>query len=737
MKSRNYFILPIVAAGAVSLTSCGKKDVPAEAKIAEEVAAVVEKIAENVVEPAASVDELAAKAGFAKYMAKETTAMWTMYDGAGLAKKLRSSKLGAYFESVAKEQGVSLDEMLADEDFQKFADVAGEEMFFALGEGGAEEMGHLMAFSKKSNFYQFEALVKMFASELSGDTGMSSQKAEEYIINLAKDSQMQDAAEAVNMPPVFVGFKVTDAAKRKEFVEQLQGFAQMALDEQSEGEEFLELAEKDGFKGFRAVGEKIVKLAESDAAELAEVKSTLGEETAQRYLDALAKKNFVTLAGEYQDYVVIFAGASVDQLSFAATPQDSVLAHKAMDFARSYSSKDLVSLLYMNEAYVKLSVQSQAPFKYMVKGIQAGLASVESFGDTRILDALLTDLVKHEDAFFAPQVAGRAGMVTYLEEGIKLDSFYAGNAPAYDLKSKRQLSGVSQMDDVLFSANWMTNPAQTELGLAYIDAVGATVYQTAKQISGLDLGESSDFDQFKLGFGMADGMFKKDLLDIWGALRTDLAQGLGSESAVVIDTKGELPTVPMIPEGFVSDGKLPRYSYVSTVTDRSKISASWDTLNATATSALKRISQMTGAEIPMQRPFKSVSDGLTSWTFQIPFTHQNCTPNVSVSDDLFIVGSSPDFAAEIAAVYEEGATGAPMSEMSLNFDVLRDLGANWLAVVDQHGAGLMGEAEREQFEQVKPMLEAVLEASEDLDSFSVKTFESGGELRSKMHFKTR
>lgn len=741
MKPRNYFILPIVAAGAVSFTSCGKKDVVVEAPegaVTEEVAAFVEGITEAVAQPAGSLDELAAKAGFAQYLSKETTAMWTFYDGAGLAQKMRGSKVGEYLNSLAEAEGESLDELFAGEEFQKFAEVAGEEMFLALGDGGAAELDHLMVFSKKSNFYQFESLVKILGSQLSGDdSGASVQQAEEYIINLFKDKEMIAAAEAVEMPPMFVGFKVSDAEKRKAFVEQLQGFGGMALDSQDEGEEFMELAEKDGFTGFTVKGDMLVKLLESDEEQLAEMKKELGEEALESYMAALAKKSFTTLAGEYNDYVVLFAGSSVEQLSFAATPADSVLAHKGMDFAKNYSSKELVSLMYINDAYAQLSVKYQAVFKYIVEGTLSGLEKSDSFGDTRILEVLLNDLLKSEDAFFAPYSAGRSGMVAFLEEGFKIDSFYAGNAPAADLKSKRHLSGVAEMEDVLFSANWVSHPAQVELGLEYIDAIGSTMYQMAKQVSGLNIEGSSDFAQFKMGFGMADGMFKNDLVSLWSALRTDLNQGLGAEAALVIDTKGELPTVPMIPEEMIKKGKMPRFGYVSTVKDRSKISESWTKINAVAESSLKKVGQMTGAEIPMQRPFKSVSNGLTSWTFQIPFTHQNCAPTISVSDDLFIAGSSTDFAAEIASVYQKEATGAPLSEMTLNFDAVRELASDWLTLVDAHSAGFMNASQLKDFQEMKPIIEGVLKASDELQSFSVKTFESNGELQSKLHLKMR
>lgn len=734
---KQYFILPIVAAGAVSFSSCSKKE-EAQTESPEKPVVITEEVIVEVVETVvaekvSTIDELAAKAGFAKFLPKDTAGFWTFYDGAGLAKKLHSSKLGKFVSTMAEEQGTSIESLLEDPNFQKFAEITGEELFWSIGDGASKQMGNLLKASSMSNFHQMRSLVEVLSKSLEGEDTTSLQ-SDEYLIDWLKDPKTIELFKASAMPPMYLGFKVSNTEKRQEYVAQLQGFGGMALNLQDAEEEILVSTEKDGFSGFTVKGELVAQVLDSEEGE--EMIETIGEVAFKSYKAAVAEKNLVLLAGEQDEYVVIFIGSSTEQLNFAKSADESVLETEGMEFAQQFHDKDLVSLMYMDEEMSKVCVENQSAFKDLALGTIAGLNDSEALGDTRVLEALLGDLIQRESDFYSSYKGGRSGSVAFLEEGFKVESFYEGNAPTTDLKSKRHLSRVSDAEGVVFSANWVCNPAQTKLGLEYIDAIGSTAYQVSKQLSGLEI-DDSDLKEFTTGFGMADGMFKQDLLDIWGAIRGDFGDALGAESAIVVDINGELPTVPMIPEALVKQGKIPRISYLSTVKDRTKLASSWESLNSTAESVLKRVGQMTGTPIPMQRPFKSESNGLTNWTFQIPFSHQNCTPCASVSDELFIVGTSSDFANQLADRFDKEATAAPLAEMKLNFDGLRQLGTNWITLIAKDGSDLMGEEGFKSFQEAQPIIEGLIVASDEVDSLSVVYKEIEGEIRSSLHLKTK
>jgi len=739
MKHSNYFILPIVAAGVVSFSSCKKQESNTVTEETTETTTDVVTEVEEAVKPVVeqkpdALEALAKQAGFAQFLPQKTDAFWTLYDGAGLSQKLRGSKLGKFVETMAEEQGASMDDLLTDPDFQKFAEIAGEELFFAVGEGSVAQADNLLKISASSNFYQMRSMVELCGKMLSEGSGDMSGLDEEYLKDWVKDPKTLESFKQSSMPPMYLGFKVSDKETRESYVAQLQGLAAMALGAQTEDETILEAADHGKFNGFAVKGVLLAEMLEKEEKEA--MTEVLGEQTFNDFKQAVSTKNIVMLAGAHEDYVVIFIGSSVEQLKFAAKPAESVLADKGMEFAQQYAGEDLVSMLYMSEELSKATIKYSASLKEPALGILAGLKETDAFGDTRVLEALLTDLVQQEKDYYAPFKAGRFGSVAMLDEGFKVESYYGGNAPSVDLNAKRHLSKVSEGEDVLFSANWVNNPAQTELSLEYLEAIGSTGYQAAKQMSGLKL-EDNDFGEFTAGFSMFEGIFKKEVLDVWGALRDDLGKGLGAESAVVVDLKGELPTMPMIPEAMLKQGKVPRFSYLSTVSDRSKIGLSWDRLNTSAEKLLKQASAMSGMKIPMQRPFKSESNGLTSWTFQIPFTHQNCIPNISVSDDLFILGTSSDQSSELSSVFEKEPTGVPLSEAQLNFKPLRELSLNWLSLVSEHGADLMGDTDFEDFKEAQPYLEGLIEASGEMEYIRVENRQEGNEIHGSFHFKTK
>ncbi|MFC5049586.1 hypothetical protein ACFPK9_03000 [Rubritalea spongiae] len=732
MKSPYYFVLPLVASAAF-LPSCKKSNDHVDGDVVGQAVEVLEeKVHEE--EKVDHLKKLAEKAGFAVNLPKDTSAFWTLYDGAGLLEKLRNSSVGKYLNTLAEQDGESLDDLFEDPDFAKFMEVAGEELFFAVGTGAPDQTGHLLEVSALSNYHQMRSMVELLGASLGEGNEESYDIDTNYIDEWLKDPRMLELFEQFSMPPMYFGFKLSDEEKRKAYLNQIKSSAQMLVEMQSEGEVVFETVESEVYSGLAVRGEKFAEMLKGE--EGAEMRATLSEDAYTSFIKSAEEKDVVALIAEKGDYLVFFIGSAEEEFKFAESAEESVLAHDEMASVQQYSDKDLISLIFMEEALGESFIDNQSGMQDMALGVLDGLKETDAFGDTRVLEGLLADLIDREKAYYETYEAGLSTMAVFHEEGIKAESFYTGNYPELDLEAKRKLSKVGDGDGVLFSANWVNNPAQAELALEYVDSLGSTVYQMVKQLSGLNF-EESDLTEYTASFSMVDGMFKNDLMQLWSALRDDLNDGLGAESAVVIDINGELPTAPMIPEDVLKNGKLPRMSYLSTVKDRSKLAASWEKINSTAERLLKQAGVMTGTPIPMQRPFKSESNGLTSWTFQIPFAHQNCTPSVSVSDDLFIMGSSSDFANQLAAQFSKEEEGEAMAEFAFHFDPLRELSSNWLELVAKHGADFMDETEYANFQEAQPVLEGLIEASESIESLSLQTKQVDGGVQSSFHFKLR
>ena len=142
--------------------------------------------------------------------------------------------------------------------------------------------------------------------------------------------------EKAEMPPLTIGFKVSDPEKREMISETiLGGFAEMF----NSGGPTSEINEvKAGVKveGGVVLGKEVVALANEDVRQ--GMSEALGSAaTVDKLLNIIEKKNLTLVSGVKGDYIFIFLGDSLDDLKFADKPEDSLLANEGMDFLKNYT----------------------------------------------------------------------------------------------------------------------------------------------------------------------------------------------------------------------------------------------------------------------------------------------------------------------------------------------------------------------------------------------------------------
>ena len=134
---------------------------------------------------------------------------------------------------------------------------------------------------------------------------------------------------------------------------------------------------------------------------------------------------------------------------------------------------------------------------------------------------------------------------------------------------------------------------------------------------------------------------------MWDSFSGDFGGSLGNERAWIVDLNGSVPAIPGIPQPVVDEAKFPRISMVAPVTDRAKLAASWEKMNTSLTSMLAKVSEMTGQDIPMQKPISSEKDGFTTWFFSMPFFNDDFMPSVTVGDQWFAASTSKNQALDL------------------------------------------------------------------------------------------
>lgn len=745
MKKRAIWIL--VPAVALGLGACGKKEEAAKAPAApapvETPAAVVPDAPAPVVKaPALSVEERAAKLGFAKHLPQDTEVVMSFHNGTKAASRVKASKI---WKLVEKQMGMDgLDEAVADAD--KPADPAeptgpaalfGDEFTVALGKSTGEQTAHLATANGRMGYFQMRSLSKAFAAAAkSGDfsnmqEALAELQGEQLYKDLLADSESGVALfEKMKMPPLCFAFKA-GGEKTEGAAQQLAALVENLgmLGEMVEPVEVEKAGQK--FAGHKISGAKLSELMTSERESLEE---TIDAAMVDKLITAVAKKDLVVLSGTLGDYAVLFIGGSADDLNFATDTASSLVASEALAFSDAYISKELAAVIYSQKETMDKIIGAAGGVSDMVGGLRDGLAGSDGLGDTRDLEALLRMVGERETALRKLSGNDTLGMVAFFEDGLKIESTGGTDNGAVDWKTPCKLAPLGASEDVVMFANMTSDAAYDEKMSAYLEALMETSYAIAMKVSEAPI-KDVEMTQFKDMAKMFDVKFRPDVVAMWDAFNGDFGSSLGNEMALVVDLNGTVPAILGIPQPVVDEGKFPRISVVAPVTDRAKLAGSWDKMNGSITSILKSVSELTGQEMPMQKPISSDKDGFTTWFFSLPFFNDDFMPSVTVGDQWFAASTSKTQALDLVNKAAKGGETREGLYFVMNFKALQKFSSETLKVVEKNAKAIMDgeELTPEQLETASK----VIEAMDDLDKLTVHSRREAGALRTSVHFKTR
>lgn len=761
MKKRvNWLLIPAVA---LSMGACKKKE---EVKTPDAPAAVAEVPTKEAPVPASptkapamSAEERAAKLGFVQHLPQDTEVVFALYNGTQTADRVKSSKLwklvmeqmgvgamgmGAIDDPEMEEQaaedavqdGVVPDAAPAEDEPMGPAGLFGTEFTMALGKPAAEQFGNLLTANRRMGYFQMRSAVKSLVEAVkSGDAAslteaFSSEYSPELLKDLLNDPQSGLALfEKTQMPPMYFAFKTREsdrdvaAQQVAAMVENVNLFENMV--------EPVDVENPAGkFQGFKILGSKISAMMADEREDMDE---ELGADKVDKLLEIVAKKDIVIMSGTVGNYVVLFIGASVDDLKFSSDVSSSLVSTDALAFTDAYAAKDLAVITYGQKEGMDTMVGAAGGLADMTNGLRDGLAGSEGFGDTRDLEAMFKIVAEREAALRTLISTEALGMVAFFEEGLKIESFGGTDSGMVDWKSTNKLAHLGDSDNVLMFANLTANAAFDEKARAYYEALLETAYAMTMKVAELPM-EGEQMLQFKETAKMFDEKFRPDMVELWDAFNTDFGAGLGMESAMVVDLNGTAPPIPGIPQQVVDKAKVPRISMIAPVTDRAKLAGSWDKMNTTLTSTLAKVSEMTGQKIPMQKPISSEKNGNTTWFFAMPFFTDDFLPSVTVGDKWFVASSSKNQALDLIGKADTGGGTRDGFWFSMNFKALQNYATETYTLVDDNAEALTGVPLTD---QQKKNIKNVIATLGDLDNLTVHSRREAGKLRSSVHFKTR
>lgn len=730
MKLKRIF-LPILAGG--SLVSLAHGDSPQ----------VSEKTLTHLVQadaaPAADVTALAKKAGFAAHLPKNTEGYFSILGGYDMYQRLLKTEVGKLIVETLAEQGMELEEIEADEDVAMVKAIFGEEIFLAFGDTAGEQGVNLNAINRSANFHQMKMMVQMAAASMSDDVDPDAMEgaAMSMFAGILGDPKAGiDIFEKSEMPPLLVGIKVSDEDRREQIAATVGGFLAQAL-EAGEEAPFTEIKEeRNGIEltGFTVDGKKAAALADEDTRQ--EMSGFFGGRAeVDRFMNAVAKKNFHIATGVKGDYVVLYAGGNLEGFKLVADPKDSVVADKGMEFLKDYADKDIRLLMYgEGEAFNKMMADSEA-LSSMALGIKEGLAETEVFGDTRDVQTLLSHVARMDKQLFGMINYTDSGMVGFLDNGFKIESHGGSNLPSIDTKTPHTYSSLGEMEDVLFFSNSRSNPEFTGKLYEMLDSLGEATYLMGRRVAELDI-DDPDFKRFQEGITMFEKVAAKDLAEIWQAISVDWAQGTGDEGAIVIDTKGSMPKIPEVPGVVIEKGKIPRISYVTPVTDAEKLTQSWKRIETSVENILKAVKEQGGPEIPMQELIENEKGGIRSFFYPIPTTTNNARPIVAMTEKNFYLSTSQTAVAEMKARLEKG--GGPVRQGAysrINFAAAADLAQYWVDLAKNNADELFeNDFQKDDFMENVPLIEKFIAAFGEFQDVTTHVRKEDGVSRMSIHF---
>lgn len=767
------------------VVSCKEKPKTVEAPVVEK--SVTEKVIETVekavtpkVEKSLTDDERAAKLGFAKFLPKDTEMMMSVYNSQKAGEQLKALKLYGLFESELSKGGMAPEgdgssiegNLLEDEDAvapdaaQDAAPVQGNiqegkkeegkkeegkkeewspwallgrEVTVALGKTGGEQTGKMLTFSRRMAYFQAKALGKAAQSYAKTgnmedfNTSLQSEMGKGLFKNLLQDSEsgvgLFDKAE---MPPIYIAFR----AKEGQLDQALQlvnnSMAIFGLAGEMVAPAQLETAGAK-FAGYKLLGSEIAKLMKGGREEM---DKSMGAETVDSLMKSIAKKNLIVVTGSIGDYVVMMIGGTEDSLKLTADIKESIVATDAFKFADPYADKQLLSIVYGEKAFWEEVIKDAGSLQSYAIGLRDGISGGGGLGETRDLESMLDIVVEREKALLALGSSSDLGMVAFVEDGLKIESFGGYDKGWIDLDAETTLSHLGDSGDNILFLDIPSNANYDKKMGDYLEAIVETMYAGTVKFSELKI-ETPELAEMKGYMNLFDSQFRTNVVGMYSSLR-NLSQGLGQETAVVMDLKGSMPAVPGLPQKVVDEAKAPRITLISPVTDRSKIKGAWKDMDASTTSLLAKVSEMAGKKIPMQKPVSSEKDGMTTWFFPFPFFQDDFMPSVTVSDKWFAMSTSKTKAQDLIGKAVAGGKPGNGAELRVNFNALTQYADQMLTIVESNSAQIFtDESKLEDFNREKVQIKKVIDACRDFDSMSWTIRKEGASMHSSVHFKTK
>ncbi len=451
-----------------------------------------------------------------------------------------------------------------------------------------------------------------------------------------------DAAAGAHIPPTYI--IITSRPGEETVLQECYSLLLGGLQEENRPG-ITPVQDECGFSGIR------MDMVETYKAELKEMTQNMAPRRKEMVLEELAKHPVYLLVRQQGNALIIALCENPQELQLAASPADSLLATDKLAACDTNLSKGMIAAGHVSTelAAIGNEVNTQPTFN-LADGIRAVF--------TRLAEVESANKAAYEQA--ASAVSFLASELQKLTRPITQPSFmqmWCDGDLHFCLTSDAQgcsyrpgtlrLAALANAPNTSFYAE--TTPMQLGITPSDSNALLEAAFSVADGFS-LTLAEENRAQA--VGALAALKAFAPELQSLASAAAT-IGSGLDGQLAFVLDSvPGQLPRLSAETPSY-TDAQVPRFSVFAGVCDRSKLSAGWDALLATAGQAAGKFGL--SPEVVNLLPIVPRQEGsATSYSLALPlFTQQDALPSLAVSNTGLAAGTSARLNVQVL----ESATG--------------------------------------------------------------------------------
>lgn len=627
-----------------------------------------------------------AQAGFAAKLPPHTDFYFDARELDGIWKWLDDS--GA-LEQGTKYLGDAIDGSEAPKEIQKLLndgirlapDLLGEEAFLA-GRGMSWSWETAMGM----NVWMYNSMGSMVASGLaSGNMDFflgAEDMGEEMSKSLAKWFESQvEKADGFPKVATYLGGRVSDDKKRAEMLKWMREVFSLAAKE-TEAIKAAEF-EKSGaqWTGFE------IRLAALEGFDTEPAPDGIDTQMWNEMLRQIGEWSLVVACAEVDNYIVIAAGNGQESIELAENVDDSLAKVESFKFFEQYESSEIVSTFWTSKEMIA-SGQTGMSYLPFFEGAVDGLKGSQLKRGEGIVKAL-SEFNEHWKARRSGEAHEHIGTILVGDE-VRIETRGGWVGAGVDLKTPLKFArAFSALEKTPFvRAHWKTKTEhiahghkQVDAGMRFLKLVGEEVMDAFSENVDGDDDDANKFKRWKRDLS-------KGLEDIWKGYRDQFSKAFGEESAFVMDLDGAMIPAVGVDEELVENGKIPRAAFVRPVVKREALSESWDVWQGALTNLFGIVAESLDQPIPFPDTMTAEKDDLRTYFFPFPFASDDFLPSVSVSDDLFILGSSKTLSEDLyeAALKSKGGEEEAGLWIDVNADALWDFSEIWLDVYEKKKA---------------------------------------------------